>query len=142
MQLLRDVDAMTFRRGDTRKQYAVVYDPEGNPARVRFTLAHELGHRLLGGSGKWAEAEADCFASHLLCPEPALKRLKEITPERIAAAFYVSHACAERVMRRERVDVDESLLAEVASLLSSAETELVTPQKDERFMDGKLGRFD
>lgn len=118
--LLRDVDALTFRR---ERQYVVVYHPEGNPARMRFTLAHELGHRLLGSAGEWSEAEADCFASHLLCPEPVLKKMKEITPERIAANFYVSLSCAERVMRRAPVFVDAELLAEVDMLFATQEKE-------------------
>lgn len=69
---LANAEAITFRQtiqGETR--FNVVYREGGNPARLRFTLAHELGHRLLHrGDEPSMEREADCFASHLLCPRP------------------------------------------------------------------------
>ena len=45
---LANAEAITFRQtiqGETH--FIVVYREGGNPARLRFTLAHELGHRLL-----------------------------------------------------------------------------------------------
>lgn len=63
---LANAEAITFRQtiqGETR--FIVVYREGGNPARLRFTLAHELGHRLLHrGDEPNMEREADCFASH------------------------------------------------------------------------------
>lgn len=74
---LANAEAITFRQtiqGETR--FIVVYREGGNPARLRFTLAHELGHRLLHrGDEPNMEREADCFASHLLCPRPTMGRL-------------------------------------------------------------------
>lgn len=71
---LANAEAITFRQtiqGETR--FIVVYREGGNPARLRFTLAHELGHRLLHrGDEPNMEREADCFASHLLCPRPTM----------------------------------------------------------------------
>ena len=92
------VEAITLQMTDHgRTAYAVVYQAGGNPARLRFTLAHELGHRVLQHCDTHAalEREADCFASHLLCPTPVLQRLLmrfggRIAPEQIAAACYVS----------------------------------------------------
>ena len=122
------VAAVTLQQRDAeRAAYIVVYRPEGNPARLRFTLAHELGHRILGheGSDPAAEAEADCFASHLLCPEPALQQLLarfggRIAPEQIAAACYVSYGCALTVLRRERPDLPADLLTAVGRLFAPA----------------------
>lgn len=74
LQQLANAEAITFRQtiqGETR--FIVVYREGGNPARLRFTLAHELGHRLLHrGDEPNMEREADCFASHLLCPRPTM----------------------------------------------------------------------
>lgn len=124
-------EAMTFRmQSEGSFHYIVVYRPDGNPARLRFTLAHELGHRLLRheGNERWEEQEADCFASHLLCPRPALellaRRFDPLSAEQAAAAFYVSVSCVRTVMLAEPVDVDESLLERVGTLLTAAVAEV------------------
>lgn len=43
-----------------------------SPGRRRFTLMHEIGHRLLGSAG--TEAQADFLAAALLMPEALLRR--------------------------------------------------------------------
>ena len=85
-----DADAFTIRGGE---QYVVCYRVGGNPARLNFTLAHELGHILLKHNEDTSveEAEANCFAGHLLCPEPAVQGM---TAEEIATRCYVSRAAA------------------------------------------------
>ncbi|MBE5804920.1 MAG: ImmA/IrrE family metallo-endopeptidase [Clostridiales bacterium] len=85
-----EADAFTIRGGE---QYVVCYREGGNPARLNFTLAHELGHILLQHQEDAVadEAEANCFAGHLLCPEPAVTGKG---PEEVAAACYVSRAAA------------------------------------------------
>ena len=70
---------------------------DGNPCRLRFTLAHELGHVALrhGGEGEHEEREADCFASHLLAPRPVIRGLMERGPiycEQLERLFFVSHS--------------------------------------------------
>lgn len=120
-------EAMTFRmQAEGSLHYIVVYRPDGNPARLRFTLAHELGHRLLRheGNERWEEQEADCFASHLLCPRPALEQLAQrfdpLSAEQAAAAFYVSVSCVRTVMHTAPVYVDAALLERVRALLGHA----------------------
>jgi Zn-dependent peptidase ImmA (M78 family)/transcriptional regulator with XRE-family HTH domain len=58
---------------DERPVVAMLGDVSGD--RLRFSLAHELGHLLLHGHGptdsKAAEAEADAFAAELLMPKSA-----------------------------------------------------------------------
>ncbi len=123
--LLRDADAVTFRLPDPEEdRYIILYRWDGHPARLRFTLAHELGHRLLGhtGSALAEEREADCFASHLLCPEAAVADLT--TAEEIAYTCYVSHTCARSVMLRPASGVEPELLLAVRALLNLS-------QKDE-----------
>ncbi len=77
LQQLANAEAITFRQNiQEETRFIVVYLEGGNPARLRFTLAHELGHRLLHrGDKPNMEREADCFASHLLCPRPTMGRL-------------------------------------------------------------------
>lgn len=135
-------EAMTFRiPADGSLHYIVVYQPDGNPARQRFTLAHELGHRVLAhnGSEPWEEREADCFASHLLCPRPAVALLEErferLSPEQAASAFYVSAGCARMLLHAEAVEVDDSLLTRVKNQLSEA-VQAVREIKDSGTNDG------
>lgn len=62
-------DGFALRRGHN---YIIVYNdaPHIPETRKRFTVAHELGHCVLGhtGDGDTEEAEADCFARNLLAP--------------------------------------------------------------------------
>lgn len=53
--------------------------PDQPPAIRRHTLAHELGHILLGHEGECsaADREANCFAAQLLIPTPVLAHLCE-----------------------------------------------------------------
>lgn len=132
-RLFIDTDAATYRLpSDDGARYIIVYRPDGNPARLRFTLAHELGHRLLGHTGRDAaeEQEADCFASHLLCPEPVIRLLTSVpgdSADRIVAHCYVSRACAATALRRmpsliapEMIRALESLMAPTLNRLRSA----------------------
>ncbi|MEV6963424.1 XRE family transcriptional regulator [Streptomyces sp. NPDC051207] len=51
--------------------------------RVRFTVAHELGHLVLhepGQAGSAIEAEADAFAAELLTPRSALAQVMPMRP--------------------------------------------------------------
>lgn len=129
--LLDGADAITFREpgedpglAPEYARYIVIYRPEGNPARLRFTLAHELGHRILGHTGHSPreEREADTFASHLLCPQPALERLARrgvLTAEMVSATCYVTCACARQLSQRPRLP-DDPLLNAVDRLLGAA----------------------
>lgn len=128
--LLDGADAMTFREEGAETRYLVVYRPGGHPARLRFTLAHELGHRVLGHTGTRSpggkareEREADLFASHLLCPQPVIDRLRRrfdpLTAEQVAAACYVSLTCARLLATRPPLPPDP-LLEAVDALLAPA----------------------
>lgn len=121
---MRHADAVTFRKetqGSVR--YLIVYREGGNPARLQFTLAHELGHRLLhtGEGTAEEEAEADCFASHLLCPRPALHgllmRAPTLTAGQVSRLMYVSSAAASLLSRNELVPVRDEIWAQVEAQL-------------------------
>lgn len=68
-------DALTWRCDfGGERYYIVAYNRSMPPARMKFSLAHELGHIVLNhkiGQEKWEEDEANHFARHLLFPPPA-----------------------------------------------------------------------
>lgn len=85
--------------------YMVFYNPAQPPARMRFTLAHELGHIFLGHIGSLAplckctgsltlDQQADLFASYLLCPPLLLQALHAGNPGQIVHLCDVSLPCA------------------------------------------------
>jgi len=80
---------------------------ECSPERQRFTIAHELGHILLGHVGHYnlvnrepnakdnpIEQEANVFASRILAPACVLWALDARTPEQIAQICRISHQAA------------------------------------------------
>ena len=98
------------------KECFIVIDDENTVQRCRFTIAHELGHILLGHptrNGYHArtidkvrpqiESEADMFASRLLAPACVLWGLNLHTAEEIAKLCNVSITAAQ--IRAERMDV-------------------------------------
>ena len=107
-----DADAFTIRGGE---QYVVCYRPGGNSARLNFTLAHELGHILLKHTEdtNTEEAEANCFASHLLCPVPVVEGM---AAEEIAASCYVSRAAALAAMENRRGRCEKETIKKVKKL--------------------------
>ncbi len=114
-----DADAFTFREsGAGGARYVVCYRAGGNPARLNFTLAHELGHIALGHAALSAaeEAEADCFAEHLLCPPPVIARLT--TPEAVSRTCYVSLSAARMIRLRRRGQVDAPTRRALDALLT------------------------
>lgn len=85
-----------------------------SPERQRFTIAHELGHILLGHVGEAElvnrepgpgdnpiEQEANVFASRLLAPACVLWALDAREPEEIASLCRISHQAA--TFRAERM---------------------------------------
>lgn len=85
-------------------------------ARMRFTIAHELGHIILGHVGKYElvnrepspsdnpiETEANIFASRLLSPACVLWGCNVKTPEDIMKLCEISHQAAEYRMNRMRI---------------------------------------
>ena len=94
----------------------IVVSRDAVPARQRFTVAHELGHILLGHVGRYElvnrepspqdnpiEQAANVFASRLLAPACVLWGCGAKTPEEIATLCSISHQAAE--FRAERMEV-------------------------------------
>lgn len=96
--------------------YVVINDNE-SVQRIRFTIAHELGHYLLGHLGSNTtnlnrgyngikpiqETEADIFAARLLAPACVLWGINAQTAEQIATVCNISHEAAK--IRAERMEV-------------------------------------
>ena len=124
LRQLANAEAITFRQTiQEETHFIVVYREGGNPARLRFTLAHELGHRLLHrGDEPNMEREADCFASHLLCPRPTLGRLcareNTFSVEQAAVLAYVSASALQRLSRVEELVVSPEILSAADDLLA------------------------
>lgn len=98
------------------KDWYIVYDDRDMRKRVRFTIAHELGHIFLGHAvvaGYHArtidiakpevETQADVFASRLLAPSCVLWGLDLHTADDIAKVCDISIAAAK--IRAERMEI-------------------------------------
>ncbi len=121
IRILKNSDACELNEGESGlsfragKQWFIIYDDTQSVGRCRFTVAHELGHILLGhtieggyvarasliGTKPEIEKEADMFAARILCPACVLWALNLHTAEEIAAACNVSHTAAQ--FRAERM---------------------------------------
>lgn len=92
-----------------RDKAFIVIDPKMSLQRKRFTLAHEVGHILLGHVGRYqlvargepdpkdnpVEQEANVFASRLLAPACVLWGCKIKNPGEIARLCGISLTAAE-----------------------------------------------
>ena len=64
---------------------------------IRFTLAHEIGHKVLqhqDEDSQWEEREANCFARNLLCPIPVIEEFSISSAGDYMSAFDVSEQMA------------------------------------------------
>ncbi|MEG0519981.1 MAG: ImmA/IrrE family metallo-endopeptidase [Erysipelotrichaceae bacterium] len=87
------------------EQYYIVYDDRGNIGRIRWTLAHELGHFFLGHDSKSntqdydkQETSANYFAAQLLMPMESMSMLYHyysLTDELVSSKFNVSLEAAK-----------------------------------------------
>lgn len=95
-------------------RWNIIYDDTAPKGRIRFTIAHELGHFFLGhpiipgcyGSETYIKPEmekhADMFAIRLLVPACVVWGLGLHTPEEIQSVFNVSFSAAKaRAARME-----------------------------------------
>ncbi len=125
---------MTLRHAG---QYLILYDEgEGDGCRHRFTLAHEIGHILLGHAGEdrtVEEQEANAFAASLLCPAAVVYYLeyqegRQYDAAALCRVFPLSHQAAEYRLASLR-------RAPRAGGLSTAETALLLQ------LFGRVGAF-
>lgn len=112
---LGSTDAVTKKDG---LSYVILYNDTriNTPDRIRFTIAHEIGHILLGHvkpsvtkklqTGGWnggfdkylykkLECEANCFARNLLCPAVVLAQIESFNKNLIMDVFKISKKAAD-----------------------------------------------
>lgn len=124
---LDNKDAYTVRQEKNGKTlFELIYDSHANPARQRFTLAHELGHIVLKHQKEewWEEKEADQYAAQLLAPRPLFDlltryRLNPSDPELIGRVFGLSNAAAQIAVQPQRVLPDPALYARLQTAFAS-----------------------
>ena len=99
--LSKSKDAFTIYPPDFNPVRTVIFynddDEARNRERIRFTLAHELGHLILMHPDVYDEVyerEADIFANYLLVPAPLIIEYSEIDYSVVSDDFVVSHSCA------------------------------------------------
>jgi Zn-dependent peptidase ImmA (M78 family) len=92
-------DAFTVYPPDFNPNRTVIFynDEIRDRERIRFTLAHELGHLILMHPDIYDEVyehEADIFANYFLVPAPLLLEYSEIDYAVVHGDFAVSYSCA------------------------------------------------
>ncbi len=110
-----DTDGFSLYKPILRKHIIYYNDNVQNNGRIRFTIAHELGHCLLGHNTKGHtnyrnseidnkedpnETAANIFARDLLMPATVLHSLNMSSPEQIAEICNVSLQSAEIRFKR------------------------------------------
>ena len=100
---------VTLYDPDTNR-YLILYNAEMNAGRIRWTLAHEIGHIYIGhleiiegaeiayneqrGFYDQFESEADYFAWNLLAPLPILREMGIRSASEIKATYGLSNQAA------------------------------------------------
>ena len=104
-----------FSIKDKQKGSRIIYYNEKMPlACIRLTLAHEIGHAVLGHQDEddpFAEKEANCFARNLLCPVPVITALNLLFTKDYVAVFDVSSDMARVAIEHNKSDayyIDQS----------------------------------
>ena len=75
----------------------ILYNESASLGCIRFTVAHEIGHAVLGHCNEHdsgAEREANCFARNLLCPLPIICGLNLNDPQEFVHVFNVTEKMA------------------------------------------------
>lgn len=88
-QMCQDYSDESFRDG---KNMVIAYNDEKPALRIRFSLAHELGHHVLGhlNESRENEMEANYFASCLLAPRMAIHYCHCLNALDVARLFQLS----------------------------------------------------
>lgn len=89
-----------------RNRFEVFYNDHKDYAVQRFTLAHELGHIVLGHmkDSDVENKEANCFARNYLCPIPAIIEMDLKGPNEYCQFFYVSDIMADIAFKFKSAD--------------------------------------
>lgn len=100
--LAMDIDAICARQLGN----LIIYNPYKPPGRVRFSVAHEIGHLYEGhipegtpDVDSWVfnaqERQANAFAAELIRPTAIFQMFPEHTPQTFSDWFDITPTCAE-----------------------------------------------
>lgn len=97
--LIKIPDAYTIYPPDFNPLRTTIYynDIGRSRRRIRFTLAHELGHLILmhlNSEDARYECEANIFANYLLAPAPLILKYSSTDYEVVEADFDLSYSCS------------------------------------------------
>lgn len=95
--LPQNVYSVSLKKGNN---IYILFQPSENEGTNRFTIAHELGHILMGhttekGATPYQEEEANIFASRLLAPMIVIKHNHIESAEQLATFFGLSLEAAK-----------------------------------------------
>ena len=110
-------DAATIHLPDTHLKYIVAYNQRLPFYMLQRALSRELGHIVLGHDGTRPDdvrnAEAYCFAHHLLCPRPLIHAIREagipVTVEVLGSVTGCYERCLVGIRREPGVHVPPEL---------------------------------
>lgn len=90
----------------SKNQHLILYNEQKPEQTIRFTLAHELGHILLGHTkdDEKEKKEANCFARNLLCPLPIVDGFHLNTAKDYEDCFEISEPMAEAALSFKNAD--------------------------------------
>lgn len=77
---------------------AILYNDKQIPDRIRFSVAHEIGHiiRNLQGDGSSDEGEAEYYAGYFLAPDPLVyAHCPSLEVSNIRQTFHISEQAAK-----------------------------------------------
>lgn len=97
----------------------IFYNDKKSIQTIRFTIAHELGHYVLGHltDDDVARKEANCFARNILCPIPIGTTLLGNKIDKYVNTFDISEPMAEVALEHMRSDlyyISDKLYSEVS----------------------------
>lgn len=99
----------------------IFYNENAPLGCIRFTLAHEIGHYILGHVDEnniFCEREANCFARNLLCPVQVVDEFQLTTVDEYVSVFDITARMAE--VSIERVNHDRYYISEENRSIISA----------------------
>jgi len=152
IKILKNIDTSELKNGELgisyyeNNQWYIIYDDTMPKERIRFTVAHELGHIFLGHeligqhrrtfnpNKPQIETQADIFASRLLAPACVLWGLGVTTAEEIMNICGISYQAAE--IRAERM---KELYQRNKFLISPLERQVYEQFKD--FINERRNRY-
>ena len=101
MLIFRDIDGISHYDPE-RKTFVIYYRQNGMKERLRFTIAHEIGHIRMQHrhESELARRIADYYAAYLLAPTPWISHAGCEDYTDVARVFSLSDPCAMRCFER------------------------------------------